>query len=68
MKTEARFLLAVLMMLGVLVGTNRMFPPVVPEGTELLGDSVPVADLPGLPTTTLPQTQVETSVADEVST
>lgn len=71
MKTEARFLLAVLMMLGILVGTNRMFPPVVPEGTELLGDSVPVAsavaDLPGLPTTTLPQTQDEPLVADEVS-
>ncbi|MGY8776562.1 MAG: hypothetical protein ACKVIN_00425, partial [Longimicrobiales bacterium] len=77
MKTEARFLLAVLMMLGVLVGTNRMFPPVVPEGTELLGDSVPVdaavadrLDEPGLPTTTpasRPQAQIEASVADDVS-
>ncbi len=43
MKTEARFLLAVLLMLGVLVGTNRMFPPVVPEGAGLLDDSVGVA-------------------------
>jgi YidC/Oxa1 family membrane protein insertase len=39
MKTEARFLLAVLLMLLVLVGTNRLFPPVIPEGAELLGDS-----------------------------
>lgn len=39
MKTEARFLLAVVLMLGVLVGTNRMFPPVVPDETELVGDS-----------------------------
>ena len=34
MKTEARFLLAVILMLAVLVGTNRMFPPVIPEATE----------------------------------
>ena len=31
MKTEVRFLLAILLMLGVLVGTNLLFPPVVPE-------------------------------------
>lgn len=40
MKTEARFLIAVVLMLIVLVGTNRLFPPVVPEGADLLGDSV----------------------------
>lgn len=34
MKTEARFLLAVVLMLGVLVGTNWLFPPIVPEGQE----------------------------------
>jgi len=34
MKTEARFLLAVVLMLAVLIGTNRLFPPVVPEGGE----------------------------------
>ena len=77
MRTEARFLLAVLMMLGVLIGTNRFFPPVVPEGTELLGDSVPVGaavadlpDRPGLPTTkpaSQPQAQIEASVSDDVS-
>jgi YidC/Oxa1 family membrane protein insertase len=40
MKTEARFLLAVLLMLGVLVATNRLFPPTIPEDPGLLGDSV----------------------------
>jgi len=40
MKTEARFLLAVLLMLGVLMGTNRMFPPIVPEDALLTGDSL----------------------------
>jgi YidC/Oxa1 family membrane protein insertase len=55
MKTEARFLLAVFLMLAVLVGTNRLFPPIVPEGTELLGDSLPEdapaesVAVPGLP-------------------
>lgn len=34
MKTEARFLLAIVLMLGVLVGTNLLFPPIVPD--ELL--------------------------------
>jgi YidC/Oxa1 family membrane protein insertase len=31
MRTEIRFLLAILLMLGVLVGTNFLFPPVVEE-------------------------------------
>jgi YidC/Oxa1 family membrane protein insertase len=39
MKTEARFLLAVLLMLGVLMGTNRLFPPVVPEDAALSGEA-----------------------------
>ena len=43
MKTEARFLLAVFLMLLVLVATNSLFPPVVPEGADLLGDSVAAA-------------------------
>ena len=47
MKTEARFLIAVMLMLIVLVGTNRLFPPVVPEGADLLGDSV-AAEVEGL--------------------
>jgi YidC/Oxa1 family membrane protein insertase len=42
MKTEVRFLLAVLLMLGVLVGTNYLFPPVPPE-TPTPVDSVEVA-------------------------
>lgn len=42
MKTEARFLLAVLLMLAVLVATNRLFPPAIPEA-ELSGDSVAAA-------------------------
>ena len=39
MRTEARFALAVFLMLIVLVGTNRLFPPIVPEDA-LSGDSV----------------------------
>lgn len=42
MKTEVRFLLAVFLMLVVLLGTNRLFPPTVPDGAALLGDSVAV--------------------------
>ncbi|MEX0837433.1 MAG: membrane protein insertase YidC [Gemmatimonadota bacterium] len=34
MRTEIRFLMAIVLMLGVLVGTNLLFPPVVPEGEE----------------------------------
>ena len=40
MKTEARFLLAVVLMLAVLFGTNRLFPPVVPEVPGLPSDSL----------------------------
>lgn len=32
MRTELRFLLAILLMVGVLVVTNLLFPPVIPEG------------------------------------
>ena len=39
MRTEVRFLLAIFLMLGVLVGTNLLFPPVVPE-EALLPDSL----------------------------
>ena len=35
MKTELRFLLAVVMMFIVLIGTNFLFPPVVPEEAVL---------------------------------
>jgi YidC/Oxa1 family membrane protein insertase len=38
MRTELRFLLAVVMMFIVLIGTNFVFPPVVPE-TPLVPDS-----------------------------
>ena len=31
MKTEARFLVAIVLMVGVLVGTNLLFPPVPPD-------------------------------------
>jgi YidC/Oxa1 family membrane protein insertase len=40
MKTEVRFLLAVFLMLAVLIGTNKLFPPIVPEQSGLLGDSL----------------------------
>ncbi|MBT8489399.1 MAG: membrane protein insertase YidC [Gemmatimonadetes bacterium] len=39
MKTEARFLIAIVLMLAVLVGTNRLFPPVVPEDVGPVADS-----------------------------
>jgi YidC/Oxa1 family membrane protein insertase len=39
MKTEVRFLLAIFLMLGVLVGTNLIFPPMVPDAV-LLTDSL----------------------------
>jgi YidC/Oxa1 family membrane protein insertase len=40
MRTEIRFLLAILLMLGVLVGTNLLFPPIVPEEGAPSADSV----------------------------
>jgi len=51
MRTEVRFLLAILLMLGVLVGTNFLFPPVVEEvplepdpSTEVTGpEAQPIA-------------------------
>jgi YidC/Oxa1 family membrane protein insertase len=42
MKTEVRFLLAIVLMLVVLVGTNLLFPPVKPP-PGLLADSASVA-------------------------
>lgn len=42
MKTEARFLVAVVLMLAVLVGTNRLFPPIIPEASEFAQDSTTV--------------------------
>ena len=45
MRTEARFAIAVFLMLIVLVGTNRLFPPVIPE-EGVLPDSVG-GDAPG---------------------
>ncbi len=51
MKTEARFLFAVLLMLGVLAGTNWLFPPTVPEGEELFGDSATSEVAGGAPDT-----------------
>ena len=49
MKTEARFLIAIVLMLVVLVGTNLLFPPrsrrrgLLPDSTAVVGqsDSVP---------------------------
>lgn len=64
MKTEARFFLAVLLMLGVLVGTNRLFPPVVPEvspdstGAEVQEGSEAAPGLPDLPASLGDQTPV----------
>ena len=73
MKTEARFLIAVFLMLVVLVGTNRLFPPIVPD-EELLLDSLgadrggevvpqPTAEVLDIPVTTSTPT-VPTGEAD----
>ncbi len=43
MRTEVRFLLAIVLMIVVLVGTNLLFPPVVPEG----GPDADTAAVPG---------------------
>ena len=75
MRTEVRFLLAVGLMFLVLIGTNILFPPVVPEA-ELASDSAATevevqdpADAGDAPTTpTLPATGAEptdVAVVDE---
>ena len=46
MNTEARFLIAIVLMLGVLVGTNLIFPPVPPE-EGLVADSLSTAPAAG---------------------
>lgn len=50
MKTEVRFLVAIVLMLGVLVGTNYLFPPLEPP-TPTPADSlaVPAAGDPSVP-------------------
>ncbi len=47
MRTELRFLLAIVLMVGVLVGTNLLFPPAPPEEGAPDGvDTVQVVDTP----------------------
>jgi len=52
MKTEVRFLLAIFLMLGVLVGTNLLFPPIPPE--ELPLDSLGAGPAVGGPSSADP--------------
>ncbi len=75
MNTEVRFLLAIALMLGVLVGTNLLFPPVPPEepvpvdsaGAVVEGQdsgtgaepTTPAAGVPTLPETAPPVVAVE---------
>ncbi len=49
MSTEVRFVLAIVLMIGVLVVTNLLFPPVAPEGPEggVPGDTTPGQVAPG---------------------
>ncbi len=51
MNTEARFLLAIGLMLLVLVGTNLLFPPVTPDvlPTDSLPSTAPTVDAEGNP-------------------
>jgi YidC/Oxa1 family membrane protein insertase len=75
MRTEARFLLAVLLMLVVLIGTNRLFPPIVPEegvvpdslGSDTVAEVVPtpppsLPDLPGAEPPRVPVAEPEEDV------
>ncbi len=39
MKTEARFLVAIVLMVGVLIGTNLLFPPVPPDDPVEVGET-----------------------------
>ncbi len=48
MKSEARFLLAVFLMLAVLVGTNQLFPPPPGQDAGLSDDSVEMGTPSGL--------------------
>src|SRR5690606_22722848 len=59
MKTEIRFFLAMLLMLGVLVGTNFLFPPVVEEVDE----TAPVAGEQAAGGTTAPAGSVDAGTA-----
>jgi YidC/Oxa1 family membrane protein insertase len=58
MNTEVRFLLAIGLMLAVLVGTNLVFPPVVPEGglgaDSLTAGAPPAESVEGTPQETQP--------------
>ena len=61
MRTEARFLLAVFLMLAVLVGTNRLFPPIIPEEgllpDSLAGDSAGEVTTPSTGVPEIPETE-----------
>lgn len=65
MKTEARFLLAVVLMLGVLVGTNYLFPPIVPETQEAVADSA-TAEVPAETDTASPSVPTVPDAEDAV--
>jgi YidC/Oxa1 family membrane protein insertase len=72
MKTEVRFLLAVFMMLAVLLGTNRLFPPVIPDAQPQPGDSSAVSVDRGAPreggaAPTLPTDPARPSASVDVS-
>ena len=42
MKDTGRFFLAIVLMIGVIIATNKLFPPIVPERPEVAGDSLSV--------------------------
>ena len=72
MKTEARFLLAIVLMLGVLVGTNLMFPPIVPDqplpADSLTVEAVSAEDTSGLVIPEIPQAGPATAVEQAAPT
>jgi len=66
MKTEARFLIAIVLMLGVLVGTNLLFPPIVPDeplpGDSIAAEAVQIDGEGGVAVPEIPQTDAGTVV------
>jgi len=69
MKTEARFLIAVVLMLGVLVGTNWLFPPIVPDATEVETEGAPGEATPAVQADpSVPQIPGGTTVIEAIPT
>ncbi len=67
MRTELRLMIAIFLMVGVMVVTNRMFPPILPEdpAAEVVTTPAPESP-PASPGEQIPQEQVVPAVTDPV--